>query len=96
MFQHSDLEASNYVTFSRANSIRLMLFSMNGILLAGEVNRATPTNATAAKSPSASPWRAGASCFEQGGVIQGLSAALWEIILLGAKLAIDPRPIGRQ
>ena len=42
--------------------------------------------------------RAGASCFEQGGVIQGLSAALWELILLGApkKLAIDPRPIGRQ
>jgi hypothetical protein len=31
-----------------------------------------------------------------GGVIQGLSAALWELILLGAKLAIDPRPIGRQ
>ena len=25
---------------------------------------------------------------------QGLSAALWELILLGAKLAIDPRPIG--
>ena len=32
-----------------------------------------------------------------GGVIQRLSAALWELILLGApKLAIDPRPIGRQ
>ena len=44
-----------------------------------------------------SPSRAGASCFEQAG-IQGLSAALWELILLGApkKLAIDPRPIGRQ
>ena len=28
--------------------------------------------------------------------VQGLSAALWELILLGAELAIDPRPIGRQ
>ena len=95
MFRHSDLEALTYVTFSRANSIRLMLFSMNGILLGSEVNRATPT--TAAKSPSISPWRAGASSFEHGGVIQRLSAALWELILLGApQLAIDPRPIGRQ
>ena len=47
-------------------------------------------------APSLSPWHGGASCFEHGGVIQGLSAALWELILLGAKLAIDPRPIGRQ
>jgi hypothetical protein len=49
------------------------------------------------ESPSISPWRAGASSFEHGGVIQRLSAALWELILLGApQLAIDPRPIGRQ
>ena len=46
---------------------------------------------------SLSPWHGGESCFEHGGGIQDLSAALWELILLGApKLAIDPRPIGRQ
>ena len=36
------LQSCAGATFSRANSMRLMLFSMNGTLLRRETNRATP------------------------------------------------------